>query len=207
MLEETDKRLFSYFLQLPEKEATAKQVAAALKYHSVGAVNLHVVRIAKLIAKIFSYEPRIKSNGQKEWWPCLFYGRNESSGFVWTLKPEICVWYENLFEQDYFFERVHGSIIDSEARRKRLSVTQTKPKINIVQITSFERNPDVVAEVLERASGICECCKKNAPFFKKSDGTPYLEVHHKIPLALGGEDSVENAEALCPNCHRKTHYG
>ncbi|MEY8786001.1 HNH endonuclease [Citrobacter freundii] len=24
---------------------------------------------------------------------------------------------------------------------------------------------------------------------------------------LKGEDSVENAIALCPNCHREAHYG
>ena len=39
------------------------------------------------------------------------------------------------------------------------------------------------------------------------DGTPYLEVHHKIPLAKDGEDTIENAEALCPNCHREKHFG
>jgi 5-methylcytosine-specific restriction protein A len=32
-------------------------------------------------------------------------------------------------------------------------------------------------------------------------------VHHRIPLAKGGEDSVDNAVAVCPNCHRKGHYG
>jgi len=34
-----------------------------------------------------------------------------------------------------------------------------------------------------------------------------LEVHHKVPLAEGGDDTVENAIALCPNCHRHAHYG
>ncbi|WP_256325004.1 HNH endonuclease signature motif containing protein [Nitrosomonas sp. Nm132] len=42
---------------------------------------------------------------------------------------------------------------------------------------------------------------------RKHDGSPYLEVHHKIPLAFGGEDTVVNAIALCPNCHREAHYG
>uniref|UniRef100_UPI003D06D395 HNH endonuclease n=1 Tax=Alcaligenes faecalis TaxID=511 RepID=UPI003D06D395 len=64
-----------------------------------------------------------------------------------------------------------------------------------------------MAEVLERASGSCEACKEPAPFKRKSDGTPYLEVHHRIQLAHGGEDTVENAIALCPNCHRKAHFG
>ena len=68
------------------------------------------------------------------------------------------------------------------------------------------RNPDVVVEALLRANGVCERCKKPAPFARRSDGTPYLEVHHRIPLAVGGEDTVENAIALCPNCHRAAHY-
>ena len=76
----------------------------------------------------------------------------------------------------------------------------------------YPRNPDVVAEVLERANGICECCKKPAPFKRKKKQNKdklegYLEVHHKIFLSQGGNDTVENAEALCPNCHREKHYG
>jgi 5-methylcytosine-specific restriction protein A len=61
--------------------------------------------------------------------------------------------------------------------------------------------------VLERASGICEQCNEDAPFKRKKDGTPYLEVHHRIPLSEGGFDTVGNAIAVCPNCHRELHYG
>ncbi|MFM0350878.1 HNH endonuclease [Paraburkholderia sp. RL17-347-BIC-D] len=28
-----------------------------------------------------------------------------------------------------------------------------------------------------------------------------------MPLAQGGPDTVANAIALCPNCHRERHYG
>ncbi|WP_415859815.1 HNH endonuclease [Bacillus cereus] len=73
--------------------------------------------------------------------------------------------------------------------------------------TQYKRNPDVIAEVLERANGYCEKCKQEAPFKRAKDGTPYLEVHHVVPLAQGGEDSVENAVGMCPNCHRKAHFG
>lgn len=79
----------------------------------------------------------------------------------------------------------------------------TREEIRIV----FNRNPDVVAEVLTRANGKCEGCSKPAPFKRKKDNSPYLEVHHKIPLAKDGEDKVENAIALCPNCHREKHHG
>lgn len=36
-------------------------------------------------------------------------------------------------------------------------------------------------------------------------GEPYLETHHIVWLARGGEDSIENTVALCPNCHKKMH--
>lgn len=49
-------------------------------------------------------------------------------------------------------------------------------------------------------------CKQPAPFLTKKQ-FPYLEVHHWNPLANGGEDSVENAAALCPNCHKQAHHG
>lgn len=97
--------------------------------------------------------------------------------------------------------------ITSEARLQRLKSASTTPRQVQVTTTAFIRNPDVVAHTLLRANGICEACTQPAPFIKKSDGLHYLEVHHKRRLADGGKDSVENAIALCPNCHRKFHYG
>ena len=54
--------------------------------------------------------------------------------------------------------------------------------------------------------GLCECCKKPAPF-NKEDGTSFLEVHHLKQLADGGSDTTTNAIAVCPNCHRELHFG
>lgn len=93
---------------------------------------------------------------------------------------------------------------------KRLEQLASAPKLPTkVKVTTevFLRNEHVVAQVLIRAAGHCEFCKSPAPFAKATDGTPYLEVHHQKWLAAGGEDTVQNAVALCPNCHRKAHYG
>ncbi|WP_238917318.1 HNH endonuclease [Clostridium sp. YIM B02555] len=30
-------------------------------------------------------------------------------------------------------------------------------------------------------------------------------MHHIKWLSRGGEDSIENTAALCPNCHRRMH--
>lgn len=94
-----------------------------------------------------------------------------------------------------------------EQRLARLTAAPKKPPVVLVLSKDYKRNPDVVAEVLERAAGKCECCGNSAPFNRKSDGAPYLEVHHRIPLAQDGDDTVENAIGLCPNCHRKDHFG
>jgi len=96
--------------------------------------------------------------------------------------------------------------ISASERKKRLDVAPRHPTRIEARTWVFARNPDVIASVLCRASGVCEGCRMPAPFKRKSDGTPYLEVHHRIRLSDGGEDSVENALALCPNCHRATHY-
>lgn len=95
----------------------------------------------------------------------------------------------------------------STSRKARLAQAGRKPKKRTVAITVFDRNPDVIAEVLANANGLCGECGEAAPFIKASDGNPYLEVHHKVRLADNGDDTVENAIALCPNCHRKAHYG
>ncbi|MGB5918107.1 HNH endonuclease [Arcobacter sp.] len=93
-----------------------------------------------------------------------------------------------------------------ENRLNRLNDKDKKPpKIEVVS-TQYKRNSDVIIEVLERANGTCEKCKNPAPFIRKKDKTPYLEVHHIIRLADNGNDTVENAIAVCPNCHRELHY-
>jgi HNH endonuclease len=72
--------------------------------------------------------------------------------------------------------------------------------------TTFARNPAVIAWVLQRSKGACECCAKPAPFVNSND-EPHLEVHHVKQLSDNGSDRVSNAVALCPNCHREMHLG
>lgn len=92
-------------------------------------------------------------------------------------------------------------------RQRRLKTANKKPEKREAIAIVYSRNPDVVAEVLYRAKGYCESCKQPAPFKKRSDKTPYLEVHHIKRLVDGGDDTVKNAQALCANCHRRKHFG
>ncbi|QTH65378.1 HNH endonuclease [Psychrosphaera ytuae] len=89
---------------------------------------------------------------------------------------------------------------------KSKSYPNKPASINTI-VSVFKRNPYVTAIVLKNANGVCGNCNRTAPFKRKKDGSPYLEVHHRKTLANGGDDTVENCIALCPNCHREMHYG
>lgn len=71
---------------------------------------------------------------------------------------------------------------------------------------SFERSSDVRRYVLARADGKCEGCDAAAPFLT-SKGTPYLEAHHIRRLTDGGPDHPAHVAGICPNCHRRAHFG
>jgi len=89
------------------------------------------------------------------------------------------------------------------------SITESPQKTQR-NVTQYVRSPQVVAERLRLAQGFCEGihgirCKHPAPFLKRSNNEPFLEVHHIIPLSKKGFDKVNNTAALCPNCHREVH--
>lgn len=70
----------------------------------------------------------------------------------------------------------------------------------------YQRSPAIREYALERADGECELCGKEAPFVK-SNGEPYLEVHHVNELGEGGADHPSLVAAVCPACHKEIHYG
>lgn len=89
---------------------------------------------------------------------------------------------------------------------KKIPAGSSKPQQTTASTTIFARDESVKSWVLKNANGVCECCDRKAPF-TKTNGLPFLEIHHVRKLADGGSDKVENAVALCPNCHREFHFG
>jgi 5-methylcytosine-specific restriction endonuclease McrA len=75
---------------------------------------------------------------------------------------------------------------------------------HVVIVRDRKREPGVVRAVIRRANGTCEACREAAPFLR-SDGTPYLEVHHVVRMCDGGLDHPSNAAGVCPNCHARIH--
>lgn len=111
--------------------------------------------------------------------------------------------------EEELYQAVRLAMRENKEERERHIERRSSPYPDeyVVTTRAFKRDAYVIAEVLLRANGICERCCKEAPFKRASDGTPYLEVHHKEWLSKGGEDTVENAIAVCPNCHRELHFG
>jgi hypothetical protein len=78
--------------------------------------------------------------------------------------------------------------LDSDELRRRALDMPARPQRVLRTIYAFDRNPYVVAEVLRRAKlNGCEAeyCINRLPFLR-SDGSPFLEVHHILSLAQGG---------------------
>jgi 5-methylcytosine-specific restriction protein A len=101
-------------------------------------------------------------------------------------------------------ERKAKSLTAAELEVKAKERSSKKAAHRTVTSDTYVRDSYVAEYAKVRAKGICQLCGKTAPFTDK-DGKPYLESHHVIWLSEGGEDSVTNTVALCPNCHRKMH--
>ena len=93
-------------------------------------------------------------------------------------------------------------IFDRLGRRVPEDAELFKPLRVPRKFSTHRLNPRVILLVRERAGGHCELCADPAPF-RTPQGQPYLEFHHIVPLDQGGENTVSNLVALCPNCNRK----
>ena len=109
--------------------------------------------------------------------------------------------------RSYSFLAVDSSCLPTlAAMRARAVSTATEVVTASRNVVQFSRSQLVQSYVHLRANGVCECCTTPAPFISM-DGSPYLEVHHLIALSQGGDDSIFNTAAICPNCHSQITHG
>jgi len=107
--------------------------------------------------------------------------------------------------QDWNEKKIKRAKRLSHAELKlRASNSTAKASQYRTSVLQFVRDQYVVEYAKQLANGVCQLCDQIAPFADKS-GSPYLETHHVIWLARGGEDTIENTVALCPNCHKRMH--
>lgn len=77
---------------------------------------------------------------------------------------------------------------------------------------SYKRNPDIALNALKNADYKCEYCSEHDTFIRKTNGLPYTEPHHLVPMKAQGAfkvslDVENNIVSLCSNCHNLLHYG
>lgn len=203
-----------------EKWTDEELDAAVLKYVDM----LEMQAVGKKFNKKQIYSELAKSYGRSEkaWEYRMqnisFVYYSCGRGYVQGLKPAKNVGGKVLPVLEKLIHKRDPSLsgsslsFDAEVARLRKKKSTIKPNGNIKPNRSnrkskvFDRDPQVVAWLLENSAGKCECCRKDAPFIKLT-GEFYLEVHHLKRLADGGTDTITNAIAICPNCHRELHYG
>lgn len=95
---------------------------------------------------------------------------------------------------------------------------QAKPeeKLNLVLSpsgkASYPRSAEKAAQALLQASFLCEFDNSHGTFKRKSNGKPYTEPHHLIPISnhkdfANSLDIEANIVSLCSHCHNLLHYG
>lgn len=100
-----------------------------------------------------------------------------------------------------------ASTADKKDVLEKAGKAEGRPAKQVRTINDYKRNVAVVAGAIARSNGECEMPDCMTTLFQRPDGTSFLEVHHIVPLAEDGDDTLVNAAALCPMCHRELHYG
>ncbi|WP_350022514.1 HNH endonuclease [Turicibacter sanguinis] len=194
---------------IPGKELKYYMFAPSERYDPTYKQNKAIINSGDIPIYVFIKEGTVcKLEGIFEY---VEYITEEDDRKWFRLKKKEFKKFDGLITAQQYNKELEGDIKNiqqlSDAEiNDRISKSDT-PEIITVVSKVYKRNPEVVVATLRRANGYCEKCGCEAPFIRKSDNTPYLEVHHVVPLSEGGDDNLENTIALCPNCHRELHLG
>ena len=96
----------------------------------------------------------------------------------------------------------------AELERKYLNAS---PEVKQRVSRSIERGS--IGRFVKQANGfrcqLCEALGQNPICFLKTNGEPYVEAHHVMPVSSLeiGSLAASNVMTLCPNHHREVHYG
>lgn len=171
---------------------------STLYFSNINGVEVHLFEVLKKKEYTYRGIVRLVDEPYKGRQPDI----NGNMRDVWMFpvapvaETEQNVWHE-LTEQEI------SQLSDKELARYT-SVKNVKKEPKTTETVVYYRDPYLKQMVKRIADGKCQYCGEEAPFIDKQ-GEPYLETHHVIRLADGGEDAIDNVVAICPNCHRKVH--
>lgn len=116
-----------------------------------------------------------------------------------------------MIEDDDGFGVVSTNDIDKEIVVVPEYVPSPKPEKSYGNTVSYKRSEAKAKRSLILANYKCDLDPSHQSFITKN-GKPYMEAHHLIPLNAQDDfdnslDVDANIVCLCPNCHRKLHFG
>ncbi len=97
-------------------------------------------------------------------------------------------------------------ILENEIEEAKIAeVSRSIPEKREYLIETYARNRGWVEEAKNVFGCYCMLAECNNTF-PKEDGSPYIEVHHIIPLHKGGEDGIWNLSVICAHHHKMAHF-
>ena len=112
---------------------------------------------------------------------------------------------------DAVYQEMVDAAEPSETVYEAIKYVSNHPEGKNVKSTRPSTNPAIGKEAIKNGKYLCAIDAKHFTFIK-SDGKPYMEVHHLIPLERQSEfgnklDTKANLIPVCPLCHKLIHYG
>ncbi len=97
-------------------------------------------------------------------------------------------------------------LLDAEKEEiKTIDISRETPEKREYLVETYVRSVTWARRAREVFGCYCvfDDCKNT---FLRDDGSPYIEVHHIIPLCRNGEDALWNLSVLCAHHHKMAHY-
>lgn len=118
----------------------------------------------------------------------------------------------DIHEDSLYIDQVNIRISNNSGEKVFCTEPQEVPHQKEGKTLSYERNPDTAINALTNADYKCEYDTGHFTFLRKSNGLPYTEPHHLIPMNAQKDFSISldvenNIVSLCSHCHNLIHYG
>ncbi|MDY4367641.1 HNH endonuclease signature motif containing protein [Pectobacterium brasiliense] len=148
-----------------------------------------------------------------------FYGNTGDTFVIYTKKKApgpIVGFISPEFRQDVSDESERNFIInnlDTDDEKYQRGILLSQAGIPFERISlQFPRTALIARQALIKANYQCEYESTHKTFISPITKSEFMEAHHLIPLSVQKDfstslDHIYNIFSLCPNCHRKIHFG